>query len=182
MILPAAGLGKVNRVYKIVDSPVGRLTLIASEEGLCGMLFASETPPVKYDLGKMKLAGQHPLLRAAEQQLEQYFQGKRKRFELPLVMEGTAFQKQAWKVLQGIPYGEVISYEEQATRLGDMHKARAVGAANARNPIAIIVPCHRVIGKKGSLTGFGGGLEVKRFLLEMECEKKVGPVKGRSLR
>lgn len=103
-----------------------------------------------------------------KQQLNEYFDGKREMFNIPLAINGTDFQKQAWQELQKIPYGETISYGEQAQRIGDRKKARAMGMANGRNPISIIIPCHRVIGANGSLTGFGGGIDRKAYLLEME--------------
>jgi methylated-DNA-[protein]-cysteine S-methyltransferase len=101
-------------------------------------------------------------------QLQEYFAGELREFDIPLLMEGTEFQKRVWKTLQTIPYGETISYGELAKKIGDSKAVRAVGAANGQNPIPIIVPCHRVIGSDGSLTGFGGGIENKRKLLELE--------------
>ena len=103
-----------------------------------------------------------------QKQLKEYFSMKRKIFDLPLVLNGTEFQKKAWKQLLKIHYGKTISYGEQAERIGDAKKARAVGAANARNPISIVVPCHRIIAKNGDLTGFGGGLDNKKFLINLE--------------
>jgi methylated-DNA-[protein]-cysteine S-methyltransferase len=105
---------------------------------------------------------------AARDQLEEYFKGERTRFDLELNLQGTVFQKKVWQELVKIPYGETISYGQLANRIGNPKASRAVGMANGKNPIAIIVPCHRVIGKNGSLTGFGGGLEVKKTLLELE--------------
>jgi len=111
---------------------------------------------------------EHPLLAAAALQLEEYFGGRRRTFTLPLDPVGTEFQKACWRVLAEIPYGETISYGQQAARVGKPKAARAVGAANGRNPLSIVVPCHRVVAADGALTGFGGGLETKRWLLEHE--------------
>jgi len=110
----------------------------------------------------------HPILKETARQLGEYFAGQRKTFDLPLDLAGSEFQRSVWKLLQGIPFGQTISYGEQSKRLGNMKAIRAVAGANGRNPVSIIVPCHRVIGSDGSLTGFGGGLECKRWLLEHE--------------
>ena len=118
--------------------------------------------------------GEHALLDRAAQQLDEYFDGDRTDFELPLEPAGTPFQKEAWTTLRTIPYGETISYGEQARRLGDKNKSRAVGAANGQNPIPIVVPCHRVVGSNGHLTGFGGGIEVKAWLLDHEFKVRAG--------
>src|SRR5690606_5117143 len=112
--------------------------------------------------------GEHRLLDRAVQQLEEYFAGARTEFDLPLDPQGTAFQHQVWTVLREIPYGETISYGQQASMLGDKNKSRAVGAANGKNPIPIVVPCHRVVGSNGHLTGFAGGLDTKAWLLVHE--------------
>jgi len=146
-----------------VDSPVGRLTLVASDAGLRVLVFAGES------LSPEAKPGRHRVLARAILELEEYFDGKRRVFELPLDLVGTTFQQQAWMALASIPYGETVSYGEQALRLGRPGAARAVGAANARNPISIVLPCHRVVGADGSLTGYGGGLDVKRRLLEHEA-------------
>ncbi|MDE3059818.1 MAG: methylated-DNA--[protein]-cysteine S-methyltransferase [Pseudomonadota bacterium] len=153
--------------YKTVSSPVGPLRLVASEKGLSAVLFHDGCGS-RRAFGAMEESDQHPLLRVVEKQLAEYFSGKRRAFDLPLDMQGTVFQIKAWRQLQKIPYGETISYGEQAKRLGDAKKARAAGMANGRNPLAIIVPCHRVIGASGDLTGFGGGLKTKQQLLELE--------------
>ena len=114
----------------------------------------------------------HPVLRAAAKQLKEYFSGKRKSFDLPLKPEGTEFQMKVWRELSRIPYGTTISYGEQAKRVGDKNAARAVGSANGRNPIAIIVPCHRVVASSG-IGGFGGGLKAKRILLSLENPRET---------
>lgn len=153
-----------------VDSPVGRLTIVAGDSGLRGLVFAGET------WSRDARPGAHPLLTLAAEQLEEYFEGRRRVFDLPLELVGTPFQQRAWRALASIPYGTTISYGEQARRLGRPRAARAVGAANACNPIAIVLPCHRVVGADGSLTGYGGGLEVKRALLEHEARVVAGDV------
>ena len=153
---------------KTIDSPVGALQLVASERGLCAVIFSTgKTKEVSFD-GIIEDHSDHPVLQKTEKQLAEYFTGKRKQFDLKLDMRGTVFQIKAWRELQKIPYGQTISYGEQAARVGDAKKARAVGMANGRNPLAIVVPCHRVVGSSGALTGFGGGLPVKKKLLELE--------------
>jgi methylated-DNA-[protein]-cysteine S-methyltransferase len=145
---------------RIVDSPIGPLGLVASEEGLCAVLF---------DGSRIRPEGSSPVLAEAARQLDAYFEGELVTFDLPLELRGTDFQRGCWLALASIPYGQTVSYGEQARRLGlGNDAARAVGAANGQNPLPIVLPCHRVIGADGSLTGFGGGLHVKRFLLEHE--------------
>jgi len=144
----------------IVDSPIGPLGLVASDEGLRAVLFHSQS---------LRAEGRSPVLAEAAAQLDAYFAGELVTFELPLELHGTEFQRRCWLALASIPYGQTVSYGEQARRLGlGGDAARAVGAANGQNPLPIVLPCHRVIGADGSLTGFGGGLETKRFLLEHE--------------
>ncbi|MBI5629387.1 MAG: methylated-DNA--[protein]-cysteine S-methyltransferase [Elusimicrobia bacterium] len=151
-----------------VDSPVGNLWLIASDAGLHGALWDNDRQDYAGIFGALKSSRKHPVIAKAREQFAEYFSGRRKSFDIPLVIDGTPFEKQAWRQLSGIPYGETISYAEQARRLGSAKKARAVGLANSRNPISIIVPCHRVVGKSGALTGYGGGLDKKKFLIELE--------------
>ena len=153
---------------KTIDSPVGKLHLCASERGLCMVEFASGKKTYANVLTIAEASDDHPVLVKAEKQLAEYFAGERTSFDIALDMQGTVFQIKAWRELQKIPYGKTISYGEQAKGMGDAKKARAVGMANGRNPISIIVPCHRVIGASGALTGFGGGLGVKQKLLELE--------------
>jgi len=141
-----------------VDTPVGRLGLVASERGLRRVLWP----------GEPGAGGDEAVLAAAAAQLREYFDGTRQAFDLPLDLKGTPFQRRAWLALAEIPYGETRSYGEQARRLGVPRAARAVGAANGANPVPIVLPCHRLVGADGSLTGFGGGLETKRRLLEHE--------------
>jgi len=157
--------------YKTLASPVGSLRLIASDKGLCAVLFDDGRYNRLMVNGQLERSDAHPLLLRAEKQLQEYFAGKRKDFDVKLDMRGTVFQIKAWRELQKIPYGGTISYGEQARRVGDAKKARAVGMANGRNPLAIIVPCHRVIGASGALVGFGGGLPTKQHLLELENKR-----------
>jgi methylated-DNA-[protein]-cysteine S-methyltransferase len=149
-----------------IYSPVGPLHLAATDAGLTHLLFTSEPNAVK----EAEITGEAAarILDAAERQLEEYFERKRREFDIPLAPEGTEFQLQVWNALQEIPYGRTISYGELAERLGNHDTVRAVGAANGANPVAIIIPCHRVIGADGKLTGYGGGLHRKKRLLELE--------------
>lgn len=156
----------MNTYYRHVQSPVGPLLLAASDAGLRTIEFDASQHPVQR--GDDWQPGDHPLLAATATQLREYFDGTRRAFDLPLAPEGTDFQQRVWQTLATIPYGQTISYAELASRVGKPSASRAVGAANGRNPLPIVLPCHRVIGTNGSLTGFGGGLPVKRFLLELE--------------
>jgi methylated-DNA-[protein]-cysteine S-methyltransferase len=157
-----------------MSSPVGELCIIASSQGLHAILWENDLmeSECKDIIQSLAYSETHTMMKLARKQLHEYFTGKRSYFSIPLVMVGTAFQKKAWEQLLTIPYGETISYGEQAKRLGDSKKARAVGVANSKNPISIIVPCHRVIAKNGDLTGFAGGLENKKFLIELEANSK----------
>ena len=148
-----------------IDSPIGTLTLIADADALTEVRFPNA--PGDDDIEMIDVAD-HAVLRQASDELAEYFDGARTEFAVPLEPHGTAFQLAAWRALRTIPYGETVSYGEQAKRLGDPGKARAVGAANGRNPLPIIVPCHRVVGANGHLTGFGGGIETKAWLLDHE--------------
>jgi len=149
--------------YDTMDSPVAKLTIITSSKGLHAILW--DNKDITENIMK---SNTDKTIEKTKRQLTEYFEGKRKVFDLPLIFDGTDFQIQAWKQLMKIPYGKTISYVEQATRIGDKNKARAVGMANGQNPISIIIPCHRVIGSNGTLTGFGGGLDKKAFLLNLE--------------
>jgi methylated-DNA-[protein]-cysteine S-methyltransferase len=153
--------------HNIIFSPVGQLTLIGSEQGLAAVLWENEDPK-RVGIVKGEERGDFPLLVATAQQLHEYFEGKRKIFSLPLDFHGTEFQQQVWQALLTIPYGQTRSYLQIAQQIGNEKSVRAVGAANGKNPISIIAPCHRVIGSSGKLTGFAGGLEAKAFLLQME--------------
>ena len=151
---------------KKMASPVGELTLFASDRGLAAVLWPNELRRIR--LAPVTEDPQHPLLLAAEQQLNAYFRGELRQFTVPLDFIGTEFQKKVWQALVAIPYGETRSYAEIARAIGHPTAVRAVGAANGRNPLSIIAPCHRVIGSNGKLTGFAGGLEAKAFLLAVE--------------
>lgn len=154
----------------LFKSPVGELTLIAHDKALCALLWKGDGETRAKFPKEIPRDPKHPILKKATEQLTEYFRGTRRTFDLPLEPMGTDFQTKVWKVLRTIPFGKRLAYSEQAARLGDRKKARAVGAANGKNPISIIVPCHRVVGKNGSLTGFGGGLGVKKFLLDFEAK------------
>jgi methylated-DNA-[protein]-cysteine S-methyltransferase len=144
----------------VLDTPIGPLGLVASDTGLRSVLF---------DGGNVAQEGTSRVLDAAARQLDAYFAGELVEFDLPLELAGSEFQRRCWLALATIPYGQTVSYGEQARRLDlGSEAARAVGAANGQNPLPIVLPCHRVIGANGSLTGFGGGLHRKRFLLEHE--------------
>ncbi|HKU62873.1 MAG TPA: methylated-DNA--[protein]-cysteine S-methyltransferase [Gemmatimonadales bacterium] len=150
-----------------VRSPVGLLTLVASDHGLVAILWPDD-PPGRVRLDGATPAPDHPLLREAERQLGEYFAGRRTEFELPLDPGGTPFQQKVWTALRSIPFGETRTYAELAAQIGHPGAARAVGAASGRNPLSIVAPCHRVVGARGELTGFAGGLEVKARLLAFE--------------
>lgn len=152
------------------ESPVGTLTLVAGDEGLHAIEFPENRHQVK---GREQWqSGSHRVLDATMQQLSDYFYGKRRAFDLPLAPRGTAFQLQVWSALRDIPYGATCSYLDIARSIGKSSATRAVGAANGRNPLPIVVPCHRVIGANGALTGFGGGLPTKVFLLNLESSDR----------
>ena len=156
--------------YDEMDSPVGRLTIITSVNGLHALLWDRHRLDADFEerLSAIKKNSSDPVIKQTKIQLDEYFSGKRQNFQLPLVIEGSPFQKQAWNALIKIPYGTTISYAEQAQNIGDRNKARAVGMANSLNPISIIIPCHRVIGSNKKLVGFGGGLDKKAYLLDLE--------------
>lgn len=156
----------MNDVYRHIDSPVGRLTLVASDRHLVAIAWQDEADAAPFDAAPE--TAPHPVLDETARQLRAYFVGERRTFDLPLDFRGTAFQRQVWQALLTIPFGETRSYRDIAVQLGRPSATRAVGAANGRNPIPIVAPCHRVIGANGSLTGFGGGLENKAFLLDLE--------------
>ena len=156
-----------HHVHKFIGSPVGKLKLVASDHGLAAVLWENDNPS-RVRLGETTEDNSHPVLLETERQLKDYFDGKRTSFSLELDLVGTAFQKNVWEALLGIPLGETRSYGQLAKQLGKPRATRAVGAANGRNPISIIVPCHRVIGSNGKLTGFAGGLGIKEHLLRLE--------------
>jgi len=153
--------------YSIIQSPVGSLMLLADDSVLMGLYFA-ETAPPQLPRQDWTENAQHPVLQRAAKQLKEYFKKKRTSFSLPLAFKGTNFQRNIWREIARIPYGKTISYSELAERAGAPRAVRAAGTSTGRNPLAIIIPCHRVVGKDGSMCGFGGGLERKQFLLELE--------------
>ena len=157
-----------------MNSPVGELRLIAGDNGLRAILWGAEDAERIASIDDDELVeGATPVLDEAISQLEEYFAGTRREFDLPLDPAGTEFQQSAWMVLRTIPYGTTISYGQQAERLGDPNKARAVGAANGKNPLSIVVPCHRVVGSNGHLTGFAAGIDVKSWLLDHERQPRL---------
>jgi methylated-DNA-[protein]-cysteine S-methyltransferase len=152
-------------LYTLQDSPIGELLLLGDGEALHGLSMQDGRRPIR---PRRDWKRRDEAFADAREQLGEYFAGTRTSFDLPLVLNGDAFQTLVWEELQRIPYGETVSYGQVARQIGRPDAARAVGLANGRNPIAVIVPCHRVIGADGSLTGYGGGLERKRLLLELE--------------
>jgi methylated-DNA-[protein]-cysteine S-methyltransferase len=161
-----------SHVSKTVTTPVGELTLVGSDRGLAAILWENDKP------GRVRLNitgrdDNHPILLETQRQLGEYFAGQRQHFTVKLDFTGTDFQKQVWQALLAIPFGQTRSYGEIAVQLGNPKAMRAVGAANGKNPISIIAPCHRVIGASGKLTGFAGGLETKAYLLQLETRKNT---------
>ncbi|QSG84028.1 methylated-DNA--[protein]-cysteine S-methyltransferase [Acinetobacter indicus] len=157
--------------FMYMPSPVGRLKLVATDSALVAVIWDNENPK---RVRQAELVEQldHPILLDAQQQLNEYFQGQRQTFELPLDFEGTEFQKKVWQALLNIPFGETRSYRQIAEQVGSPKAVRAVGAANGQNPISIIAPCHRVIGSSSKLVGFAGGLDNKEILLKLEQQQK----------
>jgi methylated-DNA-[protein]-cysteine S-methyltransferase len=158
--------------YKTMPSPVGELKLVASDKGLAAILWENDDPN-RVRLGPLAEDSAHPLLLETERQLGEYFEGTLTEFSLPLDFTGTDFQQKVWHALTTIPFGETRSYRDIAIQIGSPDAVRAVGAANGKNPISIVAPCHRVIGTNGKLTGFAGGLEAKAFLLKLESRGLV---------
>lgn len=154
-------------VYMYMDSPVGALKLVAHDQALVAVMWDNEDHK-RVRLAELIEDRQHPMLLRVKKQLEEYFTGQRQQFDLPLDFQGTDFQQQVWQALLTIPYGEKCSYKDIAVQIGNEKAVRAVGAANGRNPISIIAPCHRVIGSSGALVGFAGGLDKKQILLSLE--------------
>ena len=153
---------------RVIATPIGKLTLVASAKGLCEINFGSDKRAGTTLQSTIQTAVVRRHLDETERQLREYFDGKRKKFSLKLDLSGTAFQESAWRALATIPYGQTISYSQQAKRIRKPLAVRAVGSANGKNPVAIVLPCHRVISANGSLGGYGGGLNVKRKLLALE--------------
>lgn len=160
----------MSHAFTLLASPVGVLTLVARESSLAAVLWEQERAN-RVVLGELHRDDGHPVLQETSRQLGEYFAGEREAFDLPLSFVGTAFQRQVWEALLSIPFGETRSYAQIAAQVGNPAAVRAVGAANGRNPISIIAPCHRVIGSAGTLTGFAGGLEAKRYLLNLEARQ-----------
>ncbi|HTI73210.1 MAG TPA: methylated-DNA--[protein]-cysteine S-methyltransferase [Candidatus Limnocylindria bacterium] len=169
-------------VIQMIESPIGPLLVGATEDGICLLEFTdrrmleTNLATIRKRFGRPIVPGTHPWLTQLQAELKDYFEGKRQNFTVPLAPEGTKFQEQVWTALRGIPFGETIAYDELARRVDRPTAQRAVANANGQNRISIIIPCHRVIGKDGSLTGYGGGLWRKRLLLELE---KTGKLPGR---
>lgn len=158
-----------------IASPLGPLHVVASDSGLHAVLWQCdlEKPDTAAMLAALPCASKCAIIDATEGQLGEYFAGARQRFDLPLAPQGTTFQRAVWQALLDIPHGATASYEALAVGLGGREKTRAVGSANGMNPISIIIPCHRLVGKDGALTGFGGGLEAKRWLLDHEGAERA---------
>ena len=150
-----------------IQTPVGQLILVAHDQALVAVLWENENPK-RVRLAELIEQNQHPILLETEKQLSEYFAAKRQSFDLPLDFSGTDFQKQVWQALLQIPFGETRSYKDIALQIGNVKAVRAVGAANGKNPISIIAPCHRVVGVNGKLVGFAGGLDNKDILLKLE--------------
>jgi methylated-DNA-[protein]-cysteine S-methyltransferase len=157
--------------YKIIASPVGKLKVVASENGLAAILWDHDDPK-RVRLGDLSEHTNHPILRQTERQLGEYFAGRRTEFTVALDMVGTPFQKKVWEALLTIPFGETRTYADIARQIGNPKASRAMGAANGRNPVSIIVPCHRAIGSNGALTGYAGGLDAKHYLLTLERRRE----------
>ena len=156
-------------VYDPLDTPRGPIHIAADEKRLLAVSYGSSNwQKLQNRLGEIT-GGANTITRKTRRQLQEYFEGSRKVFELPLTFDGTPFQIRAWKALLTIPYGETRSYSEQAAMIESPRAVRAVGTANGKNPIGIIIPCHRVIGKAGNLGGYAGGVEIKQFLLQLEA-------------
>ncbi|WP_180057275.1 MULTISPECIES: methylated-DNA--[protein]-cysteine S-methyltransferase [unclassified Acinetobacter] len=153
--------------YQYLDSPVGQLQLVANETALVAVLWENEKPD-RVRLASLVEDHKHPILLKTAKQLNEYFAGKRQIFDLPLDFSGTEFQQKVWQALLTIPFGETRSYKQIAEQIGNVKAVRAAGAANGKNPISIIAPCHRVVGANGKLVGFAGGLENKDILLKIE--------------
>lgn len=160
---------------KTLPSPVGVLTLVASDKGLAAILWEVERPN-RVRLGELTLVERHPVLDETARQLTEYFAGQRQCFDLPLDFVGTPFQQKVWQALLSIPFGQTRTYSQIAAQIGHPTAVRAVGAANGRNPISIVAPCHRVIGASGELTGFAGGLRAKQVLLRVEHGEGAAPL------
>lgn len=158
--------------YQTFESPIGALHIIADDEKLWVLGYDSNIKILKGKFPEL-VKKENALILSVRRQLKEYFAGKRQEFDVAVAFNGTDFQKQTWKALSSIPYGKTVSYQEQATKIRNPSAVRAVGRTNGLNPISIIVPCHRVIAKSGALTGYAGGLDAKKYLLELE-QKVLG--------
>jgi methylated-DNA-[protein]-cysteine S-methyltransferase len=170
----------MNYHYKIMDSVVGKLKLVATDKGLAAILWENDNPR-RVRLSPISENKNHPVLQETEKQLGEYFAGKRNTFSITLDPKGTDFQTKVWQALLTIPFGETRSYAQIARQIGNAKAVRAVGAANGKNPISIIVPCHRVIGASGELTGFAGGLGTKEHLLSLEGNRDAKKLNVKTL-
>jgi methylated-DNA-[protein]-cysteine S-methyltransferase len=157
--------------FQEIESPVGQLYLIAGEGALCGIVFRKTWSKFKERFEGLEEA-ESPVLREARRQLAEYFSGKREAFDLPMKLDGTVFQNKVWSSLAKIPFGKTITYKQQAVSIKSPAAARAVGRTNGLNPFCIVLPCHRVLGSSGALTGYAGGLKAKKYLLDLEGSKK----------
>jgi methylated-DNA-[protein]-cysteine S-methyltransferase len=164
--------------FKWIEAPFGRLKLVGGDAGLAAILWQDDRPR-RVVLVSIKEDRRHAVLVEAERQLAEYFARARQVFEIPLAFVGTPFQEKVWRALLTIPYGETRNYGQIARQIGHPTAVRAVGAANGRNPLSIIAPCHRVIGSSGALTGFAGGIEIKRYLLDLEAHNLFDGVRAR---
>ncbi|MCG3884056.1 methylated-DNA--[protein]-cysteine S-methyltransferase [Photobacterium leiognathi] len=151
--------------FKLIDSPLGKITITANDTALLAVWFESHHIP---SLHKATLNPEHPILQLCEQQLTEYFAGQRQQFSVPIAFQGTAFQHQVWQALTTIPYGETWHYQQLADAIDNPKACRAVGSANGKNSLSIVVPCHRVITKNGDLGGYAGGCDIKQKLLDLE--------------
>lgn len=159
----------MNLFFKEMDSPIGKLGIVVSDSALVAILMETEKPG-RIKLDSMRENKNHPLIQQTEKQLQEYFKCKRTIFDIPVAPQGTVFQKEVWKALQEIPYGTTLSYAQIAKKIKRPKAVRAVGTAIGKNPASIVIPCHRVIGANGHLTGFAGGLETKAALLKLESK------------
>ncbi|QNO15593.1 methylated-DNA--[protein]-cysteine S-methyltransferase [Alkalicella caledoniensis] len=155
--------------YKIIETPIGKLTLICDDISLTSIAFGEKQMSEEFEEKQL-----HPILVETSRQLSLFFEGKLQEFNIPLNPSGTTFQKAVWDSLKEIPYGKTVSYGDVAKNIGNPKSVRAVGQANNKNPIPIIIPCHRVVGKDGSLVGYGGGLDIKKYLLALEDSTDKG--------
>lgn len=151
-----------------LKAPIGEVVVIASDRGVHNVMFDPDETPKGIDPDDITRRPSHPMVASALTQLREYFAGTRTEFDLPLDLQGTEFQVSAWKALAKVKYGQTATYARQAASIGRPTATRAIGAANGRNPVAIVLPCHRIVGSDGSLTGFAGGLGVKQWLLDHE--------------